>query len=139
MDGYATSMHKRMIVIMSALVIALSGGAWTSFSEESESYGLGRLATEDDIRVWNMDVSPTGEGLPPGRGTVKQGARIYAEKCAACHVRMLSIRSTNGSDFHTIFHQCCSDLRGGILHGGAVSAIRNHVTDQATSTVLNQK
>ena len=47
--------------------------------------GLGRLATDDDIRVWNMDVSPTGEGLPPGRGTVKQGARIYAEKCAACH------------------------------------------------------
>ena len=32
-----------------------------------------------------MDVSPTGEGLPPGQGTVKQGARIYAEKCAACH------------------------------------------------------
>ena len=85
MDEYATSMHKRMIVIMSALVITLSGGAWTSFSEESGSYGLGRLATEDDIRVWNMDVSPTGEGLPPGRGTVKQGARIYAEKCAACH------------------------------------------------------
>ena len=42
---------------------------------------------------------------------------------------MLSIRSTNGSDFHTVFHQCRSDLRGGILHGGAVSAIRNHVTD----------
>ena len=41
MDGYATSMHKRVIVIMNALVIALSGGALTSFAEESGSYGTG--------------------------------------------------------------------------------------------------
>ena len=42
-------------------------------------------ASDDEIRVWNMDVSPTGEGLPPGQGTVKHGARVYAERCAACH------------------------------------------------------
>ena len=57
----------------------------TFVAEESGGYGLGRPATDEEIRVWNMDVSPTGEGLPPGRGTVKQGAQVYAEKCAACH------------------------------------------------------
>jgi S-disulfanyl-L-cysteine oxidoreductase SoxD len=28
---------------------------------------------------------PDGTGLPPGSGTPAQGARIYAEKCVACH------------------------------------------------------
>jgi cytochrome c len=35
-----------------------------------------------------MDISigPAGEELPPGRGTAKEGARLYAEKaCIACH------------------------------------------------------
>src|SRR2546427_11345925 len=38
-------------------------------------YGLGRTATDEEIRAWNIDVSPTGEGLPPGKGTAKQGDR----------------------------------------------------------------
>ena len=41
MDGYATSMHKRVIVIMSALVIALSGGALASFAEEMRKLWTG--------------------------------------------------------------------------------------------------
>jgi cytochrome c len=35
--------------------------------------------------AWNIDVMPDGTGLPPGRGTVPQGAAIYARTCAACH------------------------------------------------------
>ena len=42
-------------------------------------------ATDEEIRVWNIDVSPSGEGLPQGEGTVKQGAHVFAAKCAACH------------------------------------------------------
>ncbi|MEO8341552.1 MAG: cytochrome c [Nitrospirota bacterium] len=48
-------------------------------------YGLGRLATDLDIQPWNIDVAPTGEGLPLGHGTAKQGAAIFAAKCASCH------------------------------------------------------
>src|SRR5690349_24924180 len=46
---------------------------------------LGRPASPDDIRLWNIDVAPDGDGLPPGRGTVQQGAVLYAAKCAKCH------------------------------------------------------
>ncbi|MBI4514187.1 MAG: cytochrome c [Gemmatimonadetes bacterium] len=28
---------------------------------------------------------PDGTGLPPGSGTVVQGAKVFAEKCALCH------------------------------------------------------
>ena len=32
-----------------------------------------------------MSVLPDGAGLPPGSGTPAQGARIFAQKCVACH------------------------------------------------------
>ena len=54
-------------------------------AEERTDYELGRPASEQDMRSWDIDVSPSGEGLPPGRGSVREGAGIYAAKCAACH------------------------------------------------------
>jgi mono/diheme cytochrome c family protein len=48
-------------------------------------YGLGRAATPDEIRRLDIDVMPDGTGLPEGRGTVAEGAAIYAAKCASCH------------------------------------------------------
>ena len=81
MDEYATFMHKPLLIIIGVVTIALGGAS----AEEQAGYGLGRPATDEEIRAWNIDVSPTGEGLPPGQGTAKQGAQIYAGKCAACH------------------------------------------------------
>lgn len=48
-------------------------------------YGFGRPATEQEIKTWDRDASPDGAGLPQGRGTVKQGAQVYAATCAMCH------------------------------------------------------
>lgn len=61
--------------------VALGGTA----DEPLSGFELGRPATEAEMRPWDIDVSPTGEGLPPGQGTVQQGAAVYAAKCAACH------------------------------------------------------
>jgi cytochrome c len=30
-------------------------------------------------------IGPAGKELPPGSGTAKDGAQVYADKCAACH------------------------------------------------------
>lgn len=54
-------------------------------AEEPLPYGFGSAATEVEIKAWDIDVSPTGERLPPGQGTIQQGAAIYANKCATCH------------------------------------------------------
>jgi S-disulfanyl-L-cysteine oxidoreductase SoxD len=54
-------------------------------NEAPKEYGFGRPATEAEIQAWNIDVSPTGEGLPPGKGAVRDGAKVFAQKCAACH------------------------------------------------------
>src|SRR2546426_9101833 len=76
MDGYGTSMRKSLLIGIGTLAIGLAWCVWTAGSaEEGGGYGLGRTATDEEIRAWNIDVSPTGEGLPPGQGTAKQGAQ----------------------------------------------------------------
>src|SRR2546426_8156929 len=47
---------------------------------------FGRPITEADLAAWNIDVRTTdGRGLPPGRGSVEEGKRVYDAKCASCH------------------------------------------------------
>jgi cytochrome c len=47
---------------------------------------FGKPISEADVAAWNIDVRTSdGMGLPPGRGSVAEGAKVYAEKCAACH------------------------------------------------------
>ena len=67
-----------------AVVGWFASSGWPA-DQDATKYGLGQSATDEEIRAWNIDVSPNGEGLPPGSGTVKQGAEVYAAKCAKCH------------------------------------------------------
>jgi mono/diheme cytochrome c family protein len=53
---------------------------------QSPTYGVGRTPTEEEIRAWDISISPTGEELPPGSGTVEEGALAYRRTgCAGCH------------------------------------------------------
>lgn len=47
--------------------------------------GLGREAKPEEIKAWDIDVRPDGQGLPPGKGTVKQGEELFQAQCASCH------------------------------------------------------
>lgn len=69
---------------IAAVVLGDARPGWPA-DENGGKERIGRPATQEEIRPWNIDVSPTGEGLPPGRGTVQQGSRLFATKCAACH------------------------------------------------------
>ena len=42
----------------------------------AQRLGIGREATAVEIAGWDIDVRPDGQGLPAGKGTVKQGERI---------------------------------------------------------------
>jgi S-disulfanyl-L-cysteine oxidoreductase SoxD len=65
--------------------VSLTLLAGLSDAPAAETYGIGRVATEQEIRGWDIDVRADGQGLPPGRGSVAQGAGVYAAKCIACH------------------------------------------------------
>jgi mono/diheme cytochrome c family protein len=60
--------------------VAASGAVYAA-----ERYDFGRPATPQEVKGWDIDVSPDGAGLPPGHGGVQQGAAIFAAKCASCH------------------------------------------------------
>jgi cytochrome c len=72
------STRKSLLAVVTAL--AFGTGAATA-----QTPGLGKPITETDIAAWNIDVLPDGTGLPPGSGTAKQGAVVYAQKCSLCH------------------------------------------------------
>jgi len=74
-------MSTRKSITTLAFALAL-GAAAPAFAQNS---GLGKPISEADIKPWDIAVLPDGTNLPPGSGTPAQGAKIYAEKCSACH------------------------------------------------------
>ncbi len=80
-------MRNGLWVISAGLVMLVVSIFRVGWSAEMDNglFGLGHPASESDMAMWNIDVSPDGQGLPSGQGTVKQGAQLYAMKCAVCH------------------------------------------------------
>ena len=57
-----------------------------AFAQSSRTFGVGRTPTAEEIRALDISISPTGEELPAGRGTAKEGAALFEEKgCVGCH------------------------------------------------------
>src|SRR5215470_12432079 len=52
---------------------------------QSPKYGVGRPATPEEVKSWDISIPPDGTGLPEGSGTAVQGKEVYASKCAKCH------------------------------------------------------
>ena len=51
----------------------------------AKAIALGRPALPEEIAAWNIDVRADGEGLPPGKGSVKEGEELFLQNCATCH------------------------------------------------------
>jgi cytochrome c len=70
--------------VLAFTLVALLFGA--SLLAQSPTFGIGRTPTAEEIRAWDISIGPTGEELPPGKGTVREGAQLYRSKgCAGCH------------------------------------------------------
>src|ERR1700732_350172 len=69
-------------LLVSLVALAAGAAAWA----QAPNYkNVGRAATPDEIQAWDTAVGPAGKELPPGSGTAKDGAEIFANKCAVCH------------------------------------------------------
>ena len=53
--------------------------------EMPERFGIGREPDAGEIERWDIDITPSGENLPDGQGTVDTGETLYARLCLACH------------------------------------------------------
>jgi S-disulfanyl-L-cysteine oxidoreductase SoxD len=70
------SLHRKFALAAIA-VGSLSSPAWSD--------DFGRTPTPTEIRLWDIDVRPDGQGLPDGSGTVAQGKEVYQQNCESCH------------------------------------------------------
>jgi cytochrome c len=70
--------------VLAAAVLAL-GVAAPAVQAQNAYPGIGRSATPAEVKAWDIDVRPDFKGLPPGSGSVAQGADIWEAKCASCH------------------------------------------------------
>ena len=70
---------------LNLLVPAMALAACVPAQGQTSTYNLGKTPTAEEIRAWDLAVSPAGKELLPGKGTVPEGAKLYAQKCAACH------------------------------------------------------
>jgi len=80
------STSKRIGVTIAAAVFV--GACATQMSgpqTTARQPNLGRVATAGEVAGWDVSIPPSGAGLPPGSGTARQGAAVYAAKCMACH------------------------------------------------------
>lgn len=74
---------QRPVVGLAATVILLAAG--TALAQTPDYKNVGGTPTKEQVQAWDISIGPDGRGLPPGQGTSKEGAAIYAAKCASCH------------------------------------------------------
>jgi mono/diheme cytochrome c family protein len=72
--------RKSQLALLVATIAALGAAA-----RGDERYGIGRPATPQEIKGWDIDIGRDGPNLPPGSGSVERGRVVFAEQCAACH------------------------------------------------------
>jgi S-disulfanyl-L-cysteine oxidoreductase SoxD len=73
------STRNSLLIVVCALALI------SAVAVAADGPNLGRVATPEEIAAWDVSIGPDGVGLPPGRGTPKQGETVYLAKCVACH------------------------------------------------------
>src|SRR5258705_1838527 len=70
--------------LLPAVIVAIPVGA-LSQSPPRVYPNVGTPLSQADIQSFDRMIGPEGKELPPGRGTVKEGAEVYAKRCEVCH------------------------------------------------------
>ena len=77
-------MCTRNIAAVACFCLAAVAASSTAQAQAQTHYGFGAPASPQDLAHY-VSIPADGTGLPPGSGTAAQGAKVYAENCAACH------------------------------------------------------
>jgi len=70
----------------SLLAAVVAFAACLSTAAQTPEYkNVGRTPTAQEVQAMDIAIGTDGKELPPGSGNAKTGARLFGEKCAACH------------------------------------------------------
>ena len=79
---------KRLSILAATLILAACKiDARNDYlgDKEPQRFDLGHAVSTAQVAAVDIDVAPSGAGLPAGSGTAAQGAPLYATNCASCH------------------------------------------------------
>lgn len=82
-SGVVAVLRRGVTAGMCALALGAAGVS--EAQAPTPSSGLGQPLDAADIERHAITIFPDGRNLPPGQGSVEQGARLYGQHCAACH------------------------------------------------------
>ena len=68
-----------------AMIVAATFLCTAARAQAPDYAKVGRTPTQDEIKAWDIAIGLEGKELPPGSGTAKEGAVVYAQKCMFCH------------------------------------------------------
>jgi S-disulfanyl-L-cysteine oxidoreductase SoxD len=71
--------------LLNLLVPVLLLAAPAAGLAQSPKFNVGTPLGQDEIKSFDFLIGPQGQQLPAGRGTAKEGAEIFAKRCAVCH------------------------------------------------------
>ncbi|ORE97747.1 cytochrome C, class I [Aurantimonas sp. 22II-16-19i] len=79
---------KTVAALAAGFVVASTAVGFAQSAAKStpdQPLGIGSKPSADLVKAWNIDISPDGQNLPDGSGSVADGKEIFASTCAACH------------------------------------------------------
>jgi len=75
----------RWVKLACVALLAVATPALAQKKDAPRQYGVGQVATPEQVAGWDIDVRADGQGAPPGKGSAKEGEKVYMERCASCH------------------------------------------------------
>ena len=78
-------MTQRLLCLVLPLIAAACTTERPATSQRPARYALGHAPAAGVIAAADIDVNPTGAGLPAGQGNATTGFTVYVAKCAMCH------------------------------------------------------
>jgi mono/diheme cytochrome c family protein len=77
---------RKLVTIVLPAIVGLTIAGLLGGPAFAQTYGLGRTPSAEEIRARDINIGPTGDELPPGRGTPKEGEKVYQlQGCIVCH------------------------------------------------------
>lgn len=71
--------------VAAAIFVPVAATAGVAADGDVKAPHLGTPLSAGEIAKWDRTIFADGRGLPPGKGTAKDGRVIYEQKCASCH------------------------------------------------------
>jgi S-disulfanyl-L-cysteine oxidoreductase SoxD len=88
-------MSKSWLTIVVAAALLAGSIVRSAAQTRDTGTGIGRPIASSEIAKRDITVFPDGRGLPPGRGTAREGRTVFDTHCAACH----GIKGEGSNDF----------------------------------------